>query len=95
MDISEIINKGANVQLVVNACDLKEAFLHWAEENINSQTNSSEEVYLSANEVSKILKVDLSTLWRWDKSGYLKKINVGKRITYRRSDVIKLLEGRS
>ena len=92
MDSQELIKQGSKVQLVINACDLKEAFMQWAEENANSQANSREEVYLSANETAEKLGVDLSTLWRWDKSGYLKKIKLGKKIIYRKCDVIKLME---
>ena len=29
MNINEILRSGANVQLVINALDLKEAFLQW------------------------------------------------------------------
>lgn len=32
MSISEILKTGTNVQLVINALDLKEAFLQWNEE---------------------------------------------------------------
>ena len=32
MNISSILESGANVQLVINALDLKEAFLQWCEE---------------------------------------------------------------
>ncbi|RHL78277.1 DNA-binding protein [Parabacteroides distasonis] len=50
-------------------------------------------MYLTAKETSDKLGVDVSTLWRWDKSGYLKKIKVGNAIRYRLSDVNKLMEG--
>ncbi|MBQ6073507.1 MAG: helix-turn-helix domain-containing protein [Bacteroidales bacterium] len=46
---------------------------------------------VTASEVAKMLNVDKSTLWRWRKSGRLKGVKVGKEITYKESDVLKLL----
>lgn len=93
MSINEILKTGANVQLVINALDLKEAFLQWSEEMRIPDTETREESYLTAQETADKLGVDVSTLWRWDKSGYLKKIKVGNKIRYRESDVLKLMEG--
>jgi excisionase family DNA binding protein len=93
MSINEILRNGANVQLVINALDLKEAFLQWSEETKLPVMEEKEEMYLSAQETAEKLGVDVSTLWRWDKSGYLKKIKVGNKIRYRESDVLKLMEG--
>lgn len=81
------------MQLVINALDLREAFLQWAAEMKQSEPVHKEEVYLTAKETADKLCVDLSTLWRWDKSGYLKKIKVGNTVRYRQSDVLNLMEG--
>lgn len=93
MNIIELIQAGVNVQVVVNALDLKEAFMQWSAEMRQSEPIPQEETYLSARETSAKLGVDLSTLWRWDKVGYLKKIRIGKSIKYKESDVRKLMEG--
>lgn len=93
MSIKEIITSGASVQLVIDAIDLKEAFLQWNEEMRQPNTETKAESYLSAQETADKLGVDVSTLWRWDKSGYLKKIKVGNKVRYRESDVVKLMEG--
>lgn len=52
------------------------------------------ETYPTPKQVSEILNVDLSTLWRWNKSGYLCHVCVGGKRRYRMSDVKALLEGR-
>ena len=91
MSIKDILQTGANVQLVINALDLKEAFLQWSEET--KREEAKEENYLTARETANKLGVDVSTLWRWDKSGYLKKIKLGNAIRYRESEVDKLMEG--
>ena len=94
MNITNLIKEGANVQLVINALDLREVFLQWNEELKQSKpAEAKEESYLSARETADKLGVDISTLWRWDRSGYLKKIKVGNKTRYRESDIIKLMEG--
>jgi predicted DNA-binding transcriptional regulator AlpA len=47
---------------------------------------------LSPNETAKMFDVDLSTLYRWDKLGYLTKIKIGGKVRYRMSDIQKLLK---
>lgn len=93
MNINDILKSGANVQLVVNALDLKEMFLQWSEEHNRNSVSVPEEKYLTAQEAAAKLGVDISTLWRWDKTDFLKKIKVGKKIFYKESDILKLMEG--
>ena len=88
-----MVNAGANVQLVVNAADLKEAFLEWASGNLAETPAQAAENYLTAKEVSERLGVDLSTLWRWNRDGYLTKLKWGNKTMYKESDVLKLMEG--
>ncbi|MDD3772281.1 MAG: helix-turn-helix domain-containing protein, partial [Weeksellaceae bacterium] len=56
-------------------------------------TDASTETYPSVDQVAKILNVSKTTLWRWDKSGYLKTIEIGGKRRYRMSDIKKILEG--
>lgn len=90
MNINDILKSGANVQLVVNALDLKEMFLQWSEEHNRNSVSVPEEKYLTAQEAAAKLGVDISTL---DKTDFLKKIKVGKKIFYKESDILKLMEG--
>lgn len=93
MNIQNLINSGANVAVTISLLDLRE----WALELMNESKQEKEEAvsnnYLSVGEVIDKLRVNASTLWRWDKTGYLKKIKVGGNVRYRESDVIKLMEG--
>lgn len=51
------------------------------------------EQYLSPEQVVDMLSVDLSTLWRWNKRGYLTHSKVGRFNRYKLSDVKQLIEG--
>ena len=51
----------------------------------------NENTLLSRRKVSELLGVDASTLWRWDKMGYLKAVRQGRRTNYRKSDIDDLL----
>lgn len=53
------------------------------------------ETYASPKQVSEKLAVDLSTLWAWNKKGYLTHSSVGGKRRYKMSEVNALLEGRS
>ncbi len=44
-------------------------------------------VWLTRNEVAELLKVDLSTLWNWQKKSKLVPFGIGNRVLYRRSDI--------
>ena len=57
-------------------------------------TDANTETYPSIDQVAKILNVDKSTLWRWNKSNYLCTIEVGGKRRYKMSDVKKILEGK-
>lgn len=94
MNIENIIKSGANVQLVVSALELKEAFLNWDAERrdaVQPVQEVQEETFLTVNETVKKLGVVPSTLWRWNKAGYLKKIKVGNSVRYRLQDIINLI----
>lgn len=93
MNIQSLINSGVNVSITISLLDLKEWALELMNENKQEKENAVSDNYLSVDEVIDKLRVNASTLWRWDKSGYLKKIKIGGKVRYRESDVIKLMEG--
>ena len=55
-------------------------------------TDSNTETYLSPDQVAKILDVDKSTLWRWQKQNYLMPVEVGGKRRYQMSDIKKILK---
>lgn len=77
--------------VVIDAEDLFE----FVKEVYEDAKESAEEKYqtdiskklLTREEVIKELRVSPSTLWRWDKCGYLKSIHHGSKVMYRLSDI--------
>lgn len=86
-----LINNSMNVSITISASDLLEVINY----TITSTRKELEqviideksEVYLSPKEVSKLLGVNTTTLWRWNKRGYLIPIEVGGKRKYRKSDI--------
>ena len=94
MGITEILDSGADVTLKIKSKDLKDFAEHLIEKSIKGLKESfvrPEERYLTIKEVAEKLHVDPSTLWSWDKRGYLRKIEVGGKRLYRESDVEAIL----
>lgn len=49
---------------------------------------------LTIKQVSQRLQVDPSTLWRWERDGYLIPTRLGRKVLYNESDIIAIEEGR-
>ena len=54
------------------------------------------ERFITREEAARLLHVNFTTLWRWDKQGQLHARHVGgRRVMYKYSDVLALLNGGS
>ncbi len=42
---------------------------------------------MSRQEVAKHFKANETTIWRWEKQGYLKSYGIGNRVYYKRSEI--------
>lgn len=56
---------------------------------------SHTETYLSATDVTKMLRINRSTLWRWAQSQYLVPIKIGGKIRYKRSDIDQIINAKN
>lgn len=95
MNIQALLESGANVAVTVTPLDLKEFALFLigqakAEESENSQT----EIFMTPDEVSKLIGVSKNTLWRWEKEHYLTPVKIGRKSRYKQSDVLALMDGK-
>lgn len=91
MNIQDLLDAGINVNITVTPADLEEFAISII--NKMKEEKPHHEKYLHPDEVARICDVTKNTLWRWDKTGYLKAERVGRRLFYKKSDVDKLLNG--
>ena len=50
------------------------------------------DIYLTRNETSEFLKIDLTTLWHWTNKGKIKSYGIGGRRYYNKMEIIQLLK---
>ena len=88
-DLDELISKAVNGGIVLkNANALND-------EERNAALPDKER-FITRYEAARLLHVDLSTLWRWNKAGILCSKKVGqRRVMYKYSDVLDLLNGKA
>lgn len=97
MNINEILKSGTNFTVSIGINELRE----WHYEVISSTKKELEEIVLSdkaesyptIKQVSEMLNVNTTTLWRWNRKGYLKTIEFGGGRRYKMSEVKALMNG--
>ena len=57
---------------------------------LEAEAAATSDQLLSIDEAAKLLSVSKMTLYRWDKNGYLKKMEIGGKRRYRKSDIERL-----
>ena len=95
--IQELLHSGENFTVTIGINHLRQ----WHGEVIADTRRELEEVVLSdkaesyptVKQVTEMLNVDASTLWRWNKKGYLKTIEFGGGRRYKMSEVKSLMTG--
>ena len=83
MNISNLLESGHPVQLVISAADLKEAFMAWSEQN-------STEEWLPTSVVTSKYKVCKQTLKNYEKGNLLHPVRRGVEKHYRLSELSKI-----
>jgi predicted DNA-binding transcriptional regulator AlpA len=92
----DILQNNSGVNITISAGQLKEAIDYGFTKSWEAfMAQQKPEQYVSRNKTSQTLGVDLSTLWRWNKCGYLKPVSIGSKKMYLQSDIDNILkEGR-
>ncbi len=68
--------------------EIKSSLVSELEEKLSKKFQPKEpEEYLTRTEVCELLKIDLSTLWRWMKSNKFPFYGIGNRVYCKRSEV--------
>lgn len=88
-----ILKQCEDAVVVASVGTLKEAFRQWSHEHHAELAASQEEVLIDEKETLRRLRVSRSTLYRWDKVGYLVYRKRGGKNCYRLSDVERLEKG--
>lgn len=78
--------QGGNVLLVVGKADLQE-FANFVIEEYKAQNEQKPDCKVSRKKAAEQLGVNLSTLYRWAKDGYLVPFNVGNKVYYWQSSI--------
>ena len=95
-DLIELAKRCPDLAITVRLADLVEANRGLIEEIKRELAQSLEaskpEIYLTREKVMEMLEVSPTTLWRWEKCGYLIPISIGSKRRYRQSDILKILE---
>ncbi len=93
--ITDILASDTNVILQVSSNDLKEFaqdILEGAKTiaMIEAEAATTSDQLLTIDEAAELLSVSKMTLHRWDKNGILKKVEIGGKRRYRKSDIERL-----
>ncbi|MBN1462682.1 MAG: helix-turn-helix domain-containing protein [Paludibacteraceae bacterium] len=96
-NLKNLLEETGNITIAISLSDLK----LFAVDIIETTKRDLEEVVISEKaetyptpkQVCEILSVDASTLWRWNKRGYLCPAMVGGKRRYKMSDVKAILNG--
>ena len=96
LDIEKLIAENPNVIFQVSGADLKafaEQLLIGAKAIAMQETEAltTGDQLLTMDEASELLSVSKMTLYRWDQTGILKKVEIGGKRRYRKSDIERLV----
>ena len=83
------MTRNSTLILTVTPEELTEAVRKVLREEISQiQQKHKDPVYLTRNEVSKLLKISLPTLNEYTRKGIIKGSRIGTRILYREKDIL-------
>ena len=96
MNIYELLNENPVINITINAGQLIECIDYCVQKTrkeLEQQiTDANTETYPSPKKVCEILDINPSTLWRYNKKGYLCHIEIGGKRRFRMSDVNAILK---
>ncbi len=96
-NLIELVRECPSLQITITLGELVEAnnlLIAEAKRELEQIiTDQNTETYPSREKVMELLGISETTLWRWNKIGYLVPINIGGKRRYKMSDVRRILEG--
>ena len=95
MNIRELLKSEAKISLTMSLEDLRQVFKELLGNNSRLiKEEPPPEEFISRKEVLNRLEIDSSTLWNWEKTGYIKSYPFGGRKRYKVKDVEAIRTGR-
>lgn len=88
--MSKTLNE--KVTITIGVADIAKRVLTEIQEQ-GKITKTVNDEYLTAKQTADFLKVDISSLWRFEKSGYLVPVRIGSKRMYKISDLEAILKG--
>src|SRR5690554_6383071 len=97
MEVSELLQNGTNVMVVIKASDLKQVIdsaIEKALEASKAQENEPDELFSEFIPKSEVRGkfASSSTLWNWEKMGKLTSYGIGGKRYYKRSELESLMQ---
>lgn len=93
--ITDLINNRAKVTISVTAeelADFADNLVDKTRRSIEREiAEQNSEIFYTKDQVCRILSINPSTLWNWDKRDYLKPVKVGGMNRYKKSDIDRIL----
>ena len=80
------------VTITIGVADIAKRVLTEIQEQ-GKITKTVNDEHLTAKQTADFLKVDVSSLWRFEKSGYLVPVRIGSKRMYKISDLEAILKG--
>lgn len=77
----------------VKSGELYDMIHNAVEDALKKQNERSAATLLTREATAKRLGVDVSTLWRWDRAGYLRPVRIGRAVYYKLLDIEALERG--
>ena len=95
ININHLLNSESNIIIQVSSEDLKafaQEILIGAKSiaMIEAEAAANSDQLLTIDEAARLLSVSKMTLYRWDQNGILKKVEIGGKRRYRKSDIERL-----
>ena len=94
MSLRDLLESGANVSVTVTLDDLRRFSTKRPKGARSAVQEQPAEEFLTRKDVLALLKIDSSTLWCWEKTGYIKSYPFGGRKRYKREDVEAIRTGK-
>lgn len=82
-------DSGMSVNITISRDDL-ECVIRKIVSEAMAENKAARQELLPKGEVCKRLGVSDSTLWKWDKVGYLKRVKIGRSVFYNSDDIKKI-----